>query len=355
MMENVKKLFLWLVVVTLIASMCLSLTACGDNETSEEKVVITQPNTTEVAEIEYKLEDLVADARRETYVFSSGSHTYVIPEILINSNDAQTVNREILNKNTPHFDEMDQLSAGGTFAGNPTVMDIEYEAYLVDGILSVCIARHMSMSSEYDVYNFEVSTGECLDNETFCAEVGKNYADIKDQVKAEIEKYYEQYNSNSDASYQSWKQENLNYSLSDENLAFVKVYYEGEEVKVTYRVKGMAGASYYYNTFDADDVAVIEDSNDTPVQEESAEPATISSDEAAKLAFDKFGGGDGIQVVYDKTVEYNGEDYYLINIKWRVDDGGGMYHYSHIGYMIVSMDGTEILDADYGNGQVYVN
>lgn len=43
-----------------------------------------------------------------------------------------------------------------------------------------------------------------------------------------------------------------------------------------------------------------------------------------------------------------------MNIKWRVDDEDGKFHYSHIGYSIVSLDGKDVKNAGYINGQVQV-
>lgn len=81
---------------------------------------------------------------------------------------------------------------------------------------------------------------------------------------------------------------------------------------------------------------------------------TISSNEATKIALEKAGGSEKYGAVYWKKVQYDGEEYYLINIKWKVDDGNGKFHYSHIGYMIVSMDGTDVKNVDYVNDQVQV-
>lgn len=352
-----KKSLLWLMVATMVLAMCLSMTACGDKE---DAIEITETPATEAAQKEYRLEDLVRDARSKTYSSGSGTNSYVIPEILLDSNDAKNANSEILEKNNPYFDDIDMNASNGVYQGVPDVMEIEYTASLVDGVLSVTVIRHMSMASEYDVYNFDVSKGELLDNKAFCAKVGENYADIEEQIKAEIKEYYKQYDSNSDASYQSMKQENLNYSLSGENLAFAKIFYENDELKVTYRVKGMAGALYYYNTFTVSDTFDAYEDSDTPVSQDDAvqeeiEPETISSEEAAVIARQE-AGGDGFQAIYEGIVEYNGEDYYMFNIKWRVDDGNGMFHYSRIGNMIVSLDGSEVLsgDYDYNNDKMYV-
>ena len=66
-------------------------------------------------------------------------------------------------------------------------------------------------------------------------------------------------------------------------------------------------------------------------------------------------GGDGkYSAFYEKTVQYEGQDDYLINIKWKVDDGNGRFHFSQIGYSIVSMDGKDVRNADYINDHVQV-
>lgn len=81
---------------------------------------------------------------------------------------------------------------------------------------------------------------------------------------------------------------------------------------------------------------------------------TISSDEATKIALEKAGGSEQYGAAYWKKVQYGGKEYYLINIKWKVDDGNGKFHYSHIGYTIVSTDGTDVKNVDYINDQVQV-
>ena len=81
---------------------------------------------------------------------------------------------------------------------------------------------------------------------------------------------------------------------------------------------------------------------------------TISSEEATKIALEKAGGSEQYGAVYWKKVQYEGKEYYLINIKWKVDDGNGKFHYSHIGYTIVSTDGTDVKSVDYINDQVQV-
>lgn len=85
----------------------------------------------------------------------------------------------------------------------------------------------------------------------------------------------------------------------------------------------------------------------------SEQVSYITKEQAVQLAYADMGEGD-YQAVYWKNVQYNGKEYFLINVSWKVDNGNGKFHYSHIGYKIVSMDGKEILNADYLNGQVQV-
>ncbi|MEE0264902.1 MAG: hypothetical protein UD936_04660, partial [Acutalibacteraceae bacterium] len=179
------------------------------------------------------LDDLVQDAKNSSVISDNGpSYSYVIPKILLDSNDAQTVNDEILSKHQKYYDELDNYST----APNLTLNEISYKASFTNGILSVCINRKMGMGSEYDVYNFDVATGKLLTNEDFCDKIGLSYDDIKEQIISGINDYYENLDSNPNASYQQWKAENLNYSLSEENLSFAKVYYEDGVLTAMYRV-----------------------------------------------------------------------------------------------------------------------
>lgn len=100
---------------------------------------------------------------------------------------------------------------------------------------------------------------------------------------------------------------------------------------------------------------IIDDNNldeDNPTEEQ--ETKEITSEQAVELARQMFEDGENYHAVYWKQVEYNDKSYYLINIQWKVDDGDGKFHYSHIGYVIVSLDGSEVLNADYLNDQVQV-
>ncbi len=103
-----------------------------------------------------------------------------------------------------------------------------------------------------------------------------------------------------------------------------------------------------YDSFTYD--VITYESNDNPSYSDIDK---ISSEEAEDIALQN-AGGDKYGATYVKNVNYNGEEYYLINIKWRVDDGDGKFHYSHIGYSIVSLDGKNVKNADYINGQVQV-
>lgn len=78
----------------------------------------------------------------------------------------------------------------------------------------------------------------------------------------------------------------------------------------------------------------------------------ISVDEATEIARQN-AGGEGYRAVYIENVNYNDKEYYLFSINMRVDDNE-RFHYTNIGYAIVSLDGNEVMNADYINGQVQV-
>ncbi len=183
----------------------------------------------------------------------------------------------------------------------------------------------------FDMYKFNLKTGEF---DTASNEAGryknKNYMVLKDLSKPE--NIYFLYN----------------VGLYDESQnRIVNKKHEEFEIDIT---KPMWIVDGYIVDWDLNKYKILEEDAEYPT---TPTKTNISSDEAAQIAREK-AGGDGYRAVYWKTVKYNGEDYYLINISWRVDDNDGKFHYSHIGYTMVSMDGKNVKNADYINDQVQV-
>ena len=98
-----------------------------------------------------------------------------------------------------------------------------------------------------DVYNFDISAGTLITNEELCQKVGENYSNIQEQIVQGIRDYYGKFGSGTN---KEWLESRMNESLGEENLAETKMFLEKGKIKVFYKVKALAGASYYYNELD---------------------------------------------------------------------------------------------------------
>ena len=163
---------------------------------------------------------------------------YAIPKILIDSPNAKQVNEEILKKYTPYFEDINAYNMQGS------TTEISYTAEISQGILSICIKRHTGMEIDYDVYNFDISAGTLITNEELCQKIGENYSNIQEQIVQGIRDYYGKFGSGTN---KEWIESRMNESLGEENLAETKMFLEKGKIKVFYKVKALAGASYYYN------------------------------------------------------------------------------------------------------------
>lgn len=186
-------------------------------------------------------------------------------------------------------------------------------------------------SGEYNLYTINLKSGDIDVSEGDAGGfIGKNYFVTHDLVKPE--NIYFMYG----------------VRLYDENSKSLKQMKSDEfEINITKPMWIIDGyiVDWDLNTYKIYDYAF---DNSTLVSTK-----TITKEEAERLAHNDMGEGE-YQAVYWKNVQYNGKEYFLINVSWKVDDGNGNFHYSHIGYKIVSKDGKEILNADYLNGQVQV-
>lgn len=211
-------------------------------------------------------------------------------------------------------------------------VDAEYDLQAVtnDGKYGLYFTRGFD---DFDLFTIDLKTGESTVSEGDAGSCkGKNYFVTKDLEHPE--NIYFMYN----------------LKLYDENKKSAEFKKHDEfEINITKPMWIIDGyvVDWELNTYKIYDETIDYSklTNDTK---------TISSDEATKIALEKAGGSEQYGAAYWKKVQYGGKEYYLINIKSKVDDGNGQFHYSHIGYIIVSTDGTEVKNADYINDQVQV-
>lgn len=207
-------------------------------------------------------------------------------------------------------------------------IDCDFEYLTSDGKYGLYFS---SMGSgKFDLYTIDLVTGEVYTSENDAGScIGKNYFITNDLLHPE--KIYFMYN----------------LKLYDVNTKSAKkLSHDDFEINIT---KPMWIIDGYIVDWDLNTYKIYDSAN-----EEATASANISSDDATKIALEKAGGDDQYSAFYEKTVQYEGQDYYLINIRWKVDDGNGQFHFSHIGYSIVSMDGKDVKNADYINDHVQV-
>jgi len=163
-----------IVATTLVCAMMFSLAACSGkqpemtvSETTAQVKETTEttaaPETNEstpaaTAKI-LKKKDYVKNVRSKykSYVNGDPDKSFTAPEILIDSDYADSINQEIENLFRGYKKAMKK--------GNCSVDGTEYMVCLTkEGILSVVFMEDKSVSKNFRVYNIDVTTGEQVDN-----------------------------------------------------------------------------------------------------------------------------------------------------------------------------------------------
>ncbi len=172
-------------------SVNVNLSASTEPETAPATETVqptSAPATLAPAETEPQigeLGDYVKTLSETTYTFSDGkSNTLRIPEILLDSKDAKYANNEIKNR----FGEAVKGSDNYTGA-----YELDYEAYLTGKVLSIVIFAKYEGGNSYGLgYNFDVMSGDRLDNAAVCAEAGKTLSETRATLVSALELYYDQ-------------------------------------------------------------------------------------------------------------------------------------------------------------------
>lgn len=159
------------------------------------------------------VDDYVRTAEETTMSYDSDI-TFRLPEILLNSPDAENANTEIM-------DEYYYLLRNGDAYYGANTLD--YEAYLNDKILSVIVTSRFDGGNSYGlVYNFDVTTGERLDNESLCSLTGREYGTVMSDLHDYLTSYYESFGNF------TGNDSERERTLSDDNL-YSSVIYIGKD------------------------------------------------------------------------------------------------------------------------------
>ena len=129
--------------------------------------------------------DYVRTAKQSSFTFEDGTtKTYRIPEILLNSSDAGTANREITDRFGDDVKEYTEYSP---------VISLDYEAYLNDGLLSVIVTGKYDGGNSYGLcYTFDVGSGGGLNNSTLCSVTGRDYNSVLGSLKTNLTEVYDE-------------------------------------------------------------------------------------------------------------------------------------------------------------------
>ncbi|MBR5182079.1 MAG: hypothetical protein IKW88_07480 [Clostridiales bacterium] len=126
--------------------------------------------------------DYVKNARSKykSYVNGDKDKEFYAPEILIKSDYADQINKEIENLFKGYKKDMKK--------GDPGIYGTEYMTHLTkEGILTVVI-REVRTYDTYHVYNIDVTTGKKVDNARMAEIAG--FKDIKKAAKDTLQNYY---------------------------------------------------------------------------------------------------------------------------------------------------------------------
>ena len=213
--------------------MALSFCACDtyyniNVSTTEEDT--TEPPSTKPA---YETGVYTTVAKEETFEYTDRAGnvyntTYLIPRINLVGADADMINKEITEKYYKDFVAAENEQANRS---SLTCDSLGYERFINGNVLSVVIKRvYYSHSVDYTVYSFNTSTCTLLDSKGVVTAIGKSYPEVKDKIRAELEKdYVNKYNTANPP--QNYK-ENYEKTLSDDNMEKAKIYIN-EKGKIT--------------------------------------------------------------------------------------------------------------------------
>ena len=222
-----------IIMVLLAAMMALSFCACDtyyniNVSTTEEDT--TEPPSTKPA---YETGVYTTVAKEETFDYTDRAGnvyktTYLIPRINLVGADADMINKEITEKYYKDFVAAENEQANRS---SLTCDSLGYERFSNGNVLSVVIKRvYYSHSVDYTVYSFNTSTCTLLDSKGVVTAIGKSYPEVKEKIRAELEKdYVNKYNTANPP--QNYK-ENYEKTLSDDNMEKAKIYIN-EKGKIT--------------------------------------------------------------------------------------------------------------------------
>lgn len=181
--------------------------------------------------------DYVNVYTQETY----GAY-YIVPEFTLESEAAQTCNREIREVCDPIVEE-----AVAYAATSPDVnVEIDYRTGRGYGAVSLCVCI-TSISDQYLVYTLDTQTGELLENHQIAALAGVPEEEYWELLRAALQAAQAKY---SDEYRDDFYYDRLEKTCAEENLEEATLFLgSGGELMAVGKVYSIAGAEYYWRVF----------------------------------------------------------------------------------------------------------
>lgn len=191
-----------LICVLLLLTLCLSLFAChrplpGYTPTqsptqkpapapTEPPVPFTEP--TETQAYIPSIDECIGLYTYENISYSDGFNDYdadfFIPEILLDSDDAENANIYI---QSVCMDALEDSRAARDEGYSMICSGIDYDAWEYENYLSLVVHIPNDWGCDhYMVFTFDLLTGRRLDNADFAAYVGKSESELKESVKVTL-------------------------------------------------------------------------------------------------------------------------------------------------------------------------
>ena len=167
-----------------------------------------------------KAEDFIKIYQQDTYYnkIRRKDCTYTMPLIAIDSADAEQINGELIQ----FYDEA--LMHINSYINDPYcdgIYEVNYEVWLHDNTLSLCVEAKLAVSARYPVYNIDISTGKMLDNEAVAQYCGKSFRDIFENVRGSMDEVFmEKFGQNGADILEKYREQ----TMSDENVERSKLY-----------------------------------------------------------------------------------------------------------------------------------
>lgn len=355
-------------------------------ELAKERYVQTDLMITDIVKKEIELAKKIKNLNKidssKGIVYSALEYgDYKYPIININSENVQKINSEI--KNKYGFTETDAKSKQLSLKG---IEQITYDYYINDNILSVVVKKGGNSSTNVNSYNIDILSSEKTNNTNIIENKGFSTSDVIEQITQEANKEFESsiqnfksnmsqyWNTTYGKEEATWKEElntsvknldNIYINKNGELCSIVEFKQPGAKWTCTKAIeinisKGylVSYITYQKSTVQNNNIESANNVEDNSVEQnqdlneniENQNPTTegaISKEEAQILAENVWGiksKATGYKISYSYIAwirDEEGREYYLFNVKWFADS-----HWSWIGTLFISVDGTEYKQGD---------